>query len=158
MFRGIFDSTIDNKGRSSLPAKFREVLTDSFADERFFITNSYPVQMDEGTQCSGLLIIPYQEWFRFEEKFLNSKGLTPAERNNILYTIISPAQECTADKLGRILVPPHLRKIAGLDREIVYVGALKRAEIWSAAEWEKVRIQAMKNFPTTTEAAAEFGL
>ncbi|OGU01109.1 MAG: cell division/cell wall cluster transcriptional repressor MraZ [Geobacteraceae bacterium GWC2_48_7] len=158
MFRGIFESTIDSKGRSSLPAKFREVLTDSFADERFFITNSYPVEMEEGTQCSGLMIIPYQEWFRFEENFLNSKGLTPVQRNNILYSIVSPAQECTADKLGRILLPPNHRKTAGLDRDIVYVGALKRAEIWNASEWERVRIQAMKNFPTTTEAAAEFGL
>lgn len=158
MFRGIFESTIDGKGRSSLPAKFREVLTETFADDRFFITNSYPVQMEDGSQCSGLLVIPYQEWFRFEEKFLNSKGLTPIERNYILYTMISPAQECAADKLGRILVPPKLRKIASLERDIVYVGALKRAEIWNATEWERVRVQAMRNFPVTTEAAAELGL
>ncbi len=158
MFRGIFESAIDAKGRSSLPVKFRDVLSDSFGDDRFFITNSYPVQMDDGSQCSGLMIIPYQEWFRFEENFLGSKGLNPAERNYILYTMISPAQECVPDKLGRILVPPKLRKIAALEREIVYVGALKRAEIWNATEWEKVRLQAMKNFPATTEAAAELGL
>ncbi len=158
MFRGIFETTIDTKGRTSLPARFRDVLTETFGDERFFVTNSYPVPLDEGTHCSGLLIIPYKEWFQFEEKFLSSKGLTPAERNNIMYTIISPAQECSADKLGRILVPPHLRKIATMERDIVFVGALKRAEIWSMAEWEKVRTQAMKNFPSGTEAAAEFGL
>lgn len=158
MFRGIFETTIDVKGRTSLPAKFREVLAETFDDERFFVTNSYPVTLDGGAQCSGLLIFPHKEWFLFEENFLNSKGLTSAQRNSIMHTIVSPAVECTPDKLGRILVPPHLRKIALLEREIVFVGALKKAEIWSQPEWDRVRAQDMKNFPTGTEAAAELGL
>ncbi|MBI2354403.1 MAG: division/cell wall cluster transcriptional repressor MraZ [Deltaproteobacteria bacterium] len=158
MFRGIFETTIDAKGRTSLPARFREVLVDAFGDERFFVTNSYPVALDSGVQCSGLLIFPYKEWFQFEENFLNSKGLTSAQRNSIMHTIVSPAMECSADKLGRILVPPHLRKIASLEREIVFVGALKKAEIWSQPEWDRVRAQDMKNFPTGSEAAAELGL
>jgi len=158
MFRGIFDTTIDPKGRTSLPAKFREVLVETFGDERFFVTNSYPMALGNGEQCSGLLIFPYKEWFQFEEKFMGSKGLTLAQRNNIMYTIISPAVECSADKLGRIMVPPSLRKVAALEREIVFVGALKKAEIWSRQEWDKVRAQARKDFPVDTEAVADLGL
>lgn len=158
MFRGIFETTIDAKGRTSLPAKFREVLVETFGDERFFVTNSYPVVVDGGVQCSGLLIFPYKEWFQFEENFLNGKGLTSAQRNSIMHTIVSPAIECSADKLGRILVPPSLRKSAALEREIVFVGTLKKAEVWSKSEWEKVLAQDVKNFPTGTEAVAELGL
>jgi MraZ protein len=158
MFRGIFETTIDSKGRTSLPAKFREVLIETFGDDRFFLTNSYPVTLDGGAQCSGLLVFPYKEWFQFEENFLNSKGLTSTQRSSIMHTIVSPAVECSADKLGRIMVPSSLRKVASLEREIIFVGALKKAEIWSQSEWDKVRAQDMRNFPSGTEAAAELGL
>ena len=158
MFRGIFETTVDAKGRTSLPARFREILVEKHADERFFLTNSAPVDLGGGVSCSGLLIFPYQEWFRFEENFSASKGFTSEQRKSILRTIISPAQECVADKLGRFLIPPPFRKSAALDREIQFVGTMDKIEIWSMAEWEKVRNQDVKNFPSGTEAAAELGL
>ncbi len=158
MFRGIFETSIDGKGRTSLPAKFREVLVDVHGDERFFITNSSPVDLGGGSFSTGLLIFPYQRWFEFEENFRAGKGLTSAQRNSVMRTIISPATECTADKLGRLLIPPHLRKSAALEREIMFVGVLDKIEIWSQAEREKVRVQDMRNFPSDTEAMAELGL
>ena len=158
MFRGIFETTIDVKGRTSLPAKFRDVLVEAFGDERFFVTNSVPVALGDGAHSSGLLVFPFKEWFLFEENFLNSKGLTSAQRNSIMRTIVAPAVECSADKLGRMLIPPHLRKSACLEREILFVGTLKKAEIWSRAEWDKVRAQDVVDFPSGTEAAAELGL
>lgn len=158
MFRGIYETTIDAKGRTSLPARFRDVLVESFGDERFFVTNSVPVDLGGGVYSSGLLIFPYQEWFLFEETFLNGKGLTSAQRNSIMRTIVAPAVECSADKLGRMLVPPHLRRNAALEREILFVGAMKKVEVWSQAEWEKVRAHDMKAFPSDSEAVAELGL
>ncbi len=158
MFRGIFETTIDAKGRTSLPARFREILADTHGDERFFLTNSVPVDLGDGMYSSGLLIFPYREWFVFEEKFRVSKGLTSDQRKSIMRTIISPAQECSADKLGRFLIPPTFRKTAALDREIQFVGTMDKIEIWSMSEWDKVRAQDVKNFPSATEAAAELGL
>lgn len=158
MFRGIFETTIDAKGRTSLPARFREVMLESHGDERFFLTNSVPVDLGSGIYSSGLLIFPYKEWFVFEENFRVSKGFTSEQRKSILRTIISPAQECSADKLGRFLIPPTFRKSAVLDREVQFVGTMDKIEIWSMAEWDKVRAQDVKNFPSGTEAAAELGL
>lgn len=158
MFRGIFETTIDAKGRTSLPARFREVMLEKHGDERFFLTNSVPVDLGSGIYSSGLLIFPYNEWFVFEENFRVSKGFTSEQRKSILRTIISPAQECSADKLGRFLIPPTFRKSAALDREVQFVGTMDKIEIWSMAEWDKVRAQDVKNFPSGTEAAAELGL
>lgn len=158
MFRGIFETTIDAKGRTSLPARFREVMLEKHEDERFFLTNSVPVDLGGGVYSSGLLIFPYKEWFVFEENFRVSKGFTSDQRKSILRTIISPAQECSADKLGRFLIPPTFRKSAALDREVQFVGTMDKIEIWSMAEWDKVRAQDVKNFPSGTEAAAELGL
>jgi len=158
MFRGIFETTIDAKGRTSLPARFREILVGTHADERFFLTNSAPVSLGDGCFSSGLLIYPYKEWFAFEEKFRTSKGFTSEQRKSIMHTIVAPAQECCADKLGRFLIPPTFRRDAALNREIQFVGTMDKIEIWSMSEWDKVRTQNMKNFPSGTEAAAELGL
>lgn len=158
MFRGIFETTVDAKGRTSLPARFREILVETHGDERFFLTNSAPVGLGDGLYSSGLLIFPYKEWFAFEEKFRVSKGLTSEQRKSIMHTVVAPAQECCADKLGRFLIPPTFRRDAALDREIQFVGTMDKIEIWSMAEWGKVRAQNMKNFPSGTEAAAELGL
>lgn len=158
MFRGIYETTIDSKGRTSLPARFRDILVGTHGDERFFLTNSVPVDLGAGEYSSGLLIFPYKEWFAFEENFRVSRGFTSDQRKSIMRMIISPAQECSADKLGRFLIPPPFRKSAALDREIQFVGTMDKIEIWSMSEWDKVRAQDVKNFPSGTEAAAELGL
>lgn len=157
-FRGVYPTTIDGKGRTSFPARFREILVESFGDDRFFLTNSSPVDLGGGIYSSGLLIFPYREFSLFEEKFLDSKGLTPVQRESIINIIINPAVELSADKLGRFLVPPHLRRNASLERDILFVAAMDKIKIWSQVEWEKVQVQNIRNFPSGSEAAAELGL
>lgn len=160
MFRGVFETTIDVKGRTSLPAKFREVLVETFGDERFFVTNSNPVRLADGVSCSGLAIYPYREWLLLEEKLVSGAGLglSSAQLAAIKRRTMAPAVECVADKLGRILIPTHLRKNAALEREIVFAGMLNKAEIWSLAEWDKVRRQDEQNFPIDSQALADLGL
>lgn len=157
-FRGVYPTTIDGKGRTSFPARFREILVESFGDDRFFLTNSSPVDLGGGIHSSGLLIFPYKAFSLFEEKFQDSKGLTPVQRESIINIIINPAVELSADKLGRFLVPPHLRRNASLERDILFVAAMDKIKIWSQAEWEKVQVQNIRNFPSGSEAAAELGL
>ena len=41
------------------------------------------------------------------------------------------------DKQGRTLIPAVLRKYAMLDKEVVFIGMGKRAEIWDKDRWEK---------------------
>lgn len=157
-FRGVYPTTIDGKGRTSLPARFREILVESFGDDRFFLTNSSPVDLGGGIHSSGLLIFPHKEFSLFEERFQDSRGLTPAQRESIINIIINPAVELSVDKLGRFLVPPHLRKNAALERDVLFVAAMDKIKIWSQSEWEKVQVQNIRNFPSGSEAAAELGL
>lgn len=157
-FRGFYPTTIDGKGRTSLPARFREILVESFGDDRFYLTNSSPVDLGNGIYSSGLMIFPYREFSLFEEKFQDSRGLTQAQRESIINIIINPAIELSADKLGRFLVPPHLRRLASLERDVLFVGAMDKIKIWSQGEWDKVQIQNIRNFPSASEAAAELGL
>lgn len=160
MFRGKFDTTIDAKGRTSIPAKFREVLVDTFGDERFFLTKSSPVRLGEGQMCYGLVIYPYSEFLALEERLKDgaSLGFSVDQLAAVRRTILVPAVECTADKLGRILVPPDLRKAAQLERELHVVGMQKKIDIYSQAVWAQVCAQDEQNFPLDSPALAGLGL
>lgn len=158
MFRGIYQNSVDAKGRTSLPARFREVMAETFKADSFVITNSGPVDLGNGVFGRGLSIYPYPEWLVLEEKVAKGVGFTFSQLNSINRLILAPGVECAADRQGRVLIPPHLRSAAALERDIVFVGSQKKIEIWSQAEWEKVTSQAEKDFPANTQALAELGL
>ena len=160
MFRGKFETNIDAKGRTSIPAKFREVLVDTFGDERFFLTKSSPVRLGEGTFGYGLVIYPYQKFLALEEQLQSGTGLglSLSELAAVKRTVLVPAVECVADKLGRVLVPSDLRKSAQLERELHFVGMQNKVDIYSNAVWTKVCEQDEQNFPIDSPALAALGL
>lgn len=158
MFGGEFYTSIDAKGRTSMPARMREVFSEVLGDERFVITKC-PVDMGNGVVARGLSIYAFKEWQTLRGKInQGGNGLTAAELNSIKRLILAPAVECSADKQGRVLIPPTLRNYATLERDIVFVGTENKIEIWNQQTWDKVCSQAEQDLPTGTQAMAELGL
>jgi MraZ protein len=50
--------------------------------------------------------------------------------------LASGASDETLDKQGRLTIPAPLRTYAGLDKDVVVVGAINRVEVWDAAAWQ----------------------
>jgi len=127
MFRGQFVHSVDAKGRISLPARFRDVLL-ADGDARFVLT---PAVFDP---C--LHLYPMKAWEEFEQKVSELPSLDPnAVRFRRMY--VSAAVECELDKAGRVLVPPHLRERAELDKsEALWAGMGRILELWSRARWD----------------------
>lgn len=141
MFRGRFEHTIDGKGRTSIPSKFREVLSTNY-DERLIITN-----------FDGCLwAYPVAEWHVIEEKVAQMPQLKPQVKA-LQRVFISAATECPVDKQGRIVVPPTLRDYAGLKKEIILVGMIKRIEIWAKDRWLTEFEKAQKQTDNSEEMA-----
>jgi MraZ protein len=134
MFRGRFEHNVDAKGRVSLPAKYRDILSTNYND-RLVITN----------YDSCLIAYPYDEWVTLEENF-RQYSILQEDVEVFMHYFISGATECTIDKLGRILIPPILRKHAGLEREIVFVGMITRIQIWDKQRWEQKFQKAQESF------------
>jgi MraZ protein len=134
MFRGRFEHNVDAKGRVSLPAKYRDILSSNYND-RLVITN----------YDSCLIAYPYDEWVTLEENF-RQYSIMQEDVEVFMHYFISGATECTIDKLGRILIPPILRKHAGLEREIVFVGMITRIQIWDKQRWEQKFQKAQEAF------------
>jgi MraZ protein len=159
MFGGESLTTIDSKGRTSIPARFRELLATCFGDERFVITKSSPVDFDDGSFGRGLSIYPLTEWQELEKKIqANEGGLALAQLNSLKRLVLGPAQECTADKLGRVLIPPALRLHANLDRDLYFVGMGRRFDIWARETYCRINMQDERNFPQDSAALAALGI
>jgi len=146
MFRGRFEHTIDPKGRVSIPAKFRELLSEKY-DDRLIITNF---------DCC-LVAYPYEEWRSVEEK-ISSLSMVKKEVKAFQRFFISGATECPIDKLGRILIPPTLRVYALMEKDVVFAGMGKMFEIWSRERWAEEIKRAEENFEEIRESLASLGI
>ena len=148
IFAGENPSTIDSKGRTCIPVKFRDALVQAFGNERFIITKSQPVSLGDDVFARGLSIYPLSVWSDIKSKALaNEAGYTSLQLDSIKRQFLNPAEECTADKLGRVLIPPSLRVHAGLERELWFVGMDRRFDIWSRETYNRVNAQDEKNLP-----------
>jgi MraZ protein len=118
MFRGSFEHTLDAKGRLSLPSKFRDVIAGK-NDNRLIITNF----ITGGARC--LEVYPLQEWQDLEDKLRRKDRFTP-DINEFEHYYFGRAHECTVDNQWRLLIPPTLRRYAGLQRKSFVSGISKR--------------------------------
>ncbi|KAB0665395.1 division/cell wall cluster transcriptional repressor MraZ [Oryzomonas japonica] len=159
IFGGETPSTIDGKGRTCIPVKFRDALVGLSEDARFIITKAAPVDLGDGTFGRGLSVYPLDAWSGIKKKILaNEGGFTSTQLNSIKRQIINPAEECCADKLGRVLIPSALRLHAELERDIWFVGMGQRFDIWSKGTYSRINAQDEKNFPLDSEALAALGI
>ena len=114
MFIGEYQHSLDSKNRIIVPSKLRDSLGD-----RFICLYAYPID----------------EWQKFEEK-LNNLPLTNKDARAFVRFFVAGATEVETDKQGRGLIPANLREYAGIEKEIVTIGALNKVEIWSKEKWE----------------------
>lgn len=135
---GTYSHNIDAKGRMNFPTKLRESLGDSF-----IITRGLD---------GCLFVYSREEWAVMEEK-ISSMPLSKGK--NVQRFFFSNAAEIEADKQGRILIPAHLREYAGLEKDVMVIGAVNRAEIWDKDRWNKLNDSFSEDM--LTEAMDELG-
>jgi MraZ protein len=150
VFLGSYENKLDGKGRVSLPARFREVLS-TLGDSRLVLTTN----VDPEGQC--LVAYPYNEWQAFHERIASLPQFDEAVI--LLRRLhIAGATECTPDRQGRILIPPVLREYAGLKRTVLFAGLGSNIEIWDRDRWEDERSRAKAGLVQINETLARLGL
>ena len=123
MFLGEYTPTLDEKGRLTLPAKFREQL------ETAYLTS-------EVDQC--LALWPPEE-FAARARELREQARRDAASHDRAAYFFAGAQEVTPDKQGRIAIPPSLREFAGLQQQApaVVTGFFDHVEIRASTAWQE---------------------
>jgi len=122
MFLGTFSPKLDEKGRLILPAKFRDEL-----EHGLVVTRG---------QERCLYVFSRDEFAVMHDRIRNAP-ITSKLGRDYLRVFLSGAHDETPDKQHRITIPATLREYAGLDRDLVVIGAGSRAEIWNAAAWQE---------------------
>jgi MraZ protein len=123
MFLGRYAHSLDAKGRIAVPARFREALAGG-------------VVLTRGIdRC--LALYPMAAWLPLAEK-VSALPITDPDARNFRRMVFAEAVNLDLDGQGRILVPPELRRYAGLERDAIVVGVHTSVEIWSPDRWDAV--------------------
>ena len=124
MFLGEFTHTIDDKGRLTIPAKFRGELAAGLVVTRGFDRN--------------LMVFTLSEWEELARK-INARPLSDESVRAFRRRVFSGAVDLVPDRQGRIVLPPYLREFAGIEDEVVIAGLFDYVELWSVEAWQTVR-------------------
>jgi MraZ protein len=124
MFLGEYTHSIDEKGRFTIPAKFRGELAAGLVVTRGLDKN--------------LLVFAMSEWDDLAQKIAR---IPISDRSARAFSrrVFSGAVDLVPDKQGRILLPTTLREFANLGDEAVIIGMYNYAEIWNVEAWNPVR-------------------
>lgn len=126
LFRGTHHHSIDAKGRTSLPAVFRDLLGKQGADS-LVVTRGVDRALWSFSPASFEVL---------EQKLAAHSQLDPNVRRAVDF-LIGNAADCSFDKMGRVLVPQVLREWAGIapESDVVWMGAGDRIRLFSKAQW-----------------------
>jgi MraZ protein len=144
MFLGEYTHTLDNKGRLTIPAKFRDQLAAGL------VVTRNPLD-----QC--LLLMPMPEWAALSERM---KALPLANRQSaqLRRILFSAAEDLKPDKQGRILVSPRLRQYAHMDGEVMVVGMDNYLELWDPRQWDDQVLKQLENGDLDDELFSALGI
>ena len=138
MFSGAYEHSVDSKGRTVIPARFRTKLGSSFV-------------MTRGLH-GCLWVFSERIWPQIQQK-LTPKSLLDARGLKLERYFLGAACECAPDKQGRIAIPRMLLDHAAIKpgEEIWIVGLTYKVEIWSKTAWDAF------NASLTEDVIAELG-
>ena len=120
MFLGRFDHSVDNKGRVSVPARFRGQLSGEL-----IITRG-------NDRC--LYLFTQEAWEPLAAK-LNALPTGDADARNLRRAVFSAAEPVELDKQGRVMIPDHLRQYSGISDNVAIIGLGTYIEIWDQQSW-----------------------
>jgi MraZ protein len=120
MFLGQYQHSLDEKGRLTIPAAFRDAL-----GEGAFISQGFDRN----------LMVMTADYFQKVYDRINAMSLTDPAARLLRRLILSSAYQVEVDKAGRILLPQNLRQFLSLNGEAMLVGQGEYFEIWTPIEW-----------------------
>ncbi|TSA45651.1 transcriptional regulator MraZ [bacterium] len=137
MFIGEYSLTVDEKGRLSIPVKFR-------------VSLSRGAVVTRGLD-SSLFLYTANEWENLAQKLANLP-ISRANTRAFSRLMLAGAMDVEMDKQGRIILPDYLREFASINKKVVIAGLYSRLEIWDEAKWKKYKAGTEKSSGDIAEA------
>jgi MraZ protein len=118
MFRGNHPTRVDEKGRLKVPAEYKRVIDEKYA-QKFYITS-----------LDGIVaqVYPFEEWERIEQALAALSTYNPTKKKFLTRTNYY-GQVVEMDGQGRLLIPQILREAAQIRGEVAVLGNLTYLEV-----------------------------
>ena len=126
MFRGNHPTRVDEKGRLKVPAEFKRVIDEKYA-QRFYITSF------DGVVAQ---VYPFEEWERIEQKLAQLSNYNPTKKK-FLTRANYYGQVVEMDGQGRLLIPQTLRESAQIRGDVAVLGYLTYLEVRNTEALDK---------------------
>jgi MraZ protein len=136
MFLGTYSPKLDDKGRLTLPAKFRDALSGGL-----MVTKS---------QDHSLAVYPRMEFEALADRLTQASRSNPDARA-FLRNLAAATDEQHLDAQGRITLTTDHRRYANLTKECVVIGSIKYLEIWNAQGWQDYQETHEENFSAASD-------
>lgn len=143
MFIGEYSHNLDEKGRLSIPAKFRRDL-------------SAGVVVTRGLDHC-LWLYPAAEWEGVAKK-LAQLPISQANSRAFARLMLAGAWDAQLDSQGRVIIPEYLRAFATFDKKIIVAGLYNRLELWDEAKWQAYKEKTESASEQIAEAMSELGV
>jgi MraZ protein len=120
MFLGRYEHNIDEKGRLTIPVRYRELLENGAYVSQGFDRN--------------LMVLDAPSFEKMYEH-VNQMSMTDPTARQLKRFIFSSAERVDIDRAGRMLLPQFLREAARLNATAMVIGVGDYFEIWSPQNW-----------------------
>ncbi|WOR15401.1 hypothetical protein RYZ27_01820 [Hyphomonas sp. FCG-A18] len=124
VFVSTYETSLDSKGRVSVPAPFRHALEGG--------TRLYLWPASDGSPCleggGDALMATYRQ--TLSRMSPNSKA-----RRVLMHRIVSKAADLKIDDTGRIKIPETHLAMAGVEKDLIFVGSMDRFHIWEPSRY-----------------------
>jgi MraZ protein len=125
-FVGTYTPRMDDKGRITLPAKYR----DKWAEG---------VVLMRGRDHTLFVLTP-EGFESFASKAIHAE-ITDETQVGFQRYMLANTEDQQPDSQGRITIPAKMRAYAGLGKDVVLTGAGLRMEIWAKEAWERYEVE-----------------
>lgn len=122
---GLHKVVLDAKGRIAIPALYRPLL-EEHCQGRMVITVQH--------HGKSLMLYPEAEFEEVARTVRKLSDFDEAEQN-FKYLFFGHAIPLTLDGSGRVLVPPLLRELVGIEKKVALVGQTNKLELWNEETW-----------------------
>ena len=125
---------VDRKGRVSVPAAFRAVLS----GQAFHGIVAFPSFKHPAVQCGGM------EWMEKLGAGVDAYDMFSDEHDTLTAAPFANAQQLSFDGEGRVLLPESLIEHASLSEQAAFVGRGPLFEVWNPGTFQAYQAEAVR--------------
>ena len=147
MFFGETTINLDAKGRLAVPIRYRDTVAEQCGNRMVLTYSAF--------DSRSLWLQPEKTWERVRDDVMALPNFNASHRS-LQRRLVGSATVVEPDGNGRILLPPSLRQVAGLEKRVIFLGLGNRFEIWDEDTLNSQRAEEISNLDAqaSTEMAS----